>query len=173
MLKKIWMTIGLIGIVTVLGFGVYHSSASQGDPTLTSENIKEIVKSQYPGTITELELDKDAKGAVYVVEIVNNGTEYELKIDGTSGEIINLKERLVAAKERASTKKVIELKEKQEYQKVEEKKVKEAKVKEKEKEEEAKKKAEQEKKEQAKADEQSQPKTVVNKNDTSPISHKE
>src|SRR5690625_949469 len=99
MLKKIGMTIGLIGIVTVLGFGVYHSNASQAEPTLSPDDIDELVKSQYPGTITELELDKDASGSIYEVEIVNDGIEYELKLDGQTGEIINLKEKRVDAKE--------------------------------------------------------------------------
>src|SRR5690625_1697398 len=153
MLKKFWMTIGVIGVVTVLGFGVYHSNASQADPTLTPENIKELVQAQYPGTITELQLDKDASGSVYEVEVTNDGVEYELKIDGQSGEVINLKEKLVAAKERAGTKEVIDLKEKEKEQKEEEKQA--AKEKE-EQEKQAKEKEEKEKQEKAKADEQAQ-----------------
>lgn len=158
------MTIGVIGVVTVLGFGVYHSNASQADPTLTPENIKELVQAQYPGTITELQLDKDANGSVYEVEVTNDGVEYELKIDGQSGEVINLKEKLVAAKERAGTKEVIDLKEKEKEQKEEEKQA----VKEKEEQEkQAKEKEEKEKQEKAKADEQAQQKTQVKKNESS------
>src|SRR5690625_2878141 len=164
MLKKFWMTIGVIGVVTVLGFGVYHSNASQADPTLTPENIKELVQAQYPGTITELQLDKDASGSVYEVEVTNDGVEYELKIDGQSGEVINLKEKLVAAKERAGTKEVIDLKEKEKEQKEEEKQA--AKEKE-EQEKQAKEKEEKEKQEKAKADEQAQQKTQVKKNESS------
>ncbi len=158
------MTIGVIGVVTVLGFGVYHSNASQADPTLTPENIKELVQAQYPGTITELQLDKDANGSVYEVEVTNDGVEYELKIDGQSGEVINLKEKLVAAKERAGTKEVIDLKEKEKEQKEEEKQA--AKEKE-EQEKQAKEKEEKEKQEKAKADEQAQQKTQVKKNESS------
>lgn len=164
MLRKIWMTIGVIGVVTVLGFGVYHSNASQADPTLTPENIKELVQAQYPGTITELQLDKDASGSVYEVEVTNDGVEYELKIDGQSGEVINLKEKLVAAKERAGTKEVIDLKEKEKEQKEEEKQA--AKEKE-EQEKQAKEKEEKEKQEKAQADEQAQQKTQVKKNESS------
>ena len=163
MLKKIGMTIGLIGIVTVLGFGVYHSNASQAEPTLSPDDIDELVKSQYPGTITELELDKDASGSIYEVEVVNDGIEYELKLDGQTGEIINLKEKRVDAKERASTKEVIDLKDKEKEQKAKEKEEKEAKEKEKQ----EKKEQEQEQKEQAKEKEQAQPKTEVNKSDPS------
>src|SRR5690625_3330618 len=164
MLRKIWMTIGVIGVVTVLRFGVYHSNASQADPTLTAQNIKELVQAQYPGTITELQLDKDASGSVYEVEVTNDGVEYELKIDGQSGVVINLKEKLVAAKERAGTKEVIDLKEKEKEQKEEEKQA--AKEKE-EQEKQAKEKEEKEKQEKAKADEQAQQKTQVKKNESS------
>lgn len=169
MLKKIGMTIGIIGIVTVLGFGVYHSNASQTDPTLTPTDIEELVKSQYPGTITELELDKDANGSVYEVEIANDGIEYELKLDGQTGEIINLKEKRMDAKQRASTKEVIDLKDKEKEQKAKEKEEKEAK----EKEEQEKKEQEQKEKVKEKEQEQAQPKTEVNKNDPSTTKEKE
>lgn len=161
------MTIGVIGVVTVLGFGVYHSNASQADPTLTPENIKELVQAQYPGTITELQLDKDASGSVYEVEVTNDGVEYELKIDGQSGEVINLKEKLVAAKERAGTKEVIDLKEKEKEQKEEEKQAAKEKEEQEKQEKQAKEKKEKEKQEQAKADEQAQQKTQVKKNESS------
>ncbi len=169
MLKKIGMTIGIIGIVTVLGFGVYHSNASQAEPTLSPDDIDELVKSQYPGTITELELDKDASGSIYEVEIVNDGIEYELKLDGQTGEIINLKEKRMDAKQRASTKEVIDLKDKEKEQKAKEKEEKEAKAKE----EQEKKEQEQKEKAKEKEQEQAQPKTEVNKNDPSTTKEKE
>lgn len=113
MTKKIWLTLGVITIAVVLGVGVYQTNASQAEPTLTFDEIKELVTSQYPGTITELELDTDANGAIYKVEVMNEEMEYELKMDGHSGEVITLKEKHVAAKERASTKEMIDLKEKE------------------------------------------------------------
>src|SRR5690625_2155239 len=114
MARKIWLTLGVIGIAVVLGFGMYQSNASNAEPTLAVADIEELVTSQYPGTITELELTKGTNGAVYEVEIANDSVEYELEIDGESGEIINLKERLIAIKDQDNTEEHIDLKEKQE-----------------------------------------------------------
>src|SRR5690625_1203211 len=114
MARKIWLTLGVIGIAVVLGFGMYQSNASNAEPTLAVADIEELVTSQYPGTITELELTKGTNGADYEVEIANDSVEYELEIDGESGEIINLKERLIAIKDQDNTEEHIDLKEKQE-----------------------------------------------------------
>lgn len=113
MTRKIWLTLGVIGIAVVLGLGVYHSDASQGEPTLTSDEIKELVNSQYPGKITELELAKDSNKAIYKVTVVNDGMEYALKLDGHSGEVIALKEIYVAEKDQSSTKETNDEKEKE------------------------------------------------------------
>jgi len=101
--------LSVIGIAVVLGLGVYHSNASQMEPTLSSEEIKELVTSQYPGTITELELAKSEKKAIYLVKLTNDGMEYELKMDGHSGEVITLKENYIAAKDRSSQKETMDL----------------------------------------------------------------
>src|SRR5699024_7165600 len=110
MARKIWLTLGDIGIAVVLGFGMYQSNASIAETTLAVADKEELATSQYPGTITELELTKGTNGAVYEVEIANDSVEYELEIDGESGEIINLKERLIAIKDQDNTEEHIDLK---------------------------------------------------------------
>jgi len=95
MKKKLSMTIGVIAVVTVLGLGMYHSDASQTEPTLTTDEIKSLISDQYPGEITEIELEKDFNKAVYELEIVGKDKKYELKVDGNSGEILKLKEKTV------------------------------------------------------------------------------
>lgn len=95
MKKKLSITIGAIAIVAVLGLGMYHSDASQTEPTLTTDEIKSLISDQYPGEITEIELEKDFNKAVYELEIEGKDKKYELKVDGNSGEILKLKEKTV------------------------------------------------------------------------------
>src|SRR5690625_41618 len=95
MKKKLSMTIGVIAVVAVLGLGMYHSDASQTEPTLTTDEIKSLISDQYPGEITEIELEKDFNKAVYELEIEGKDKKYELKVDGNSGEILKLKEKTV------------------------------------------------------------------------------
>lgn len=99
MKKKV--SIVIIGIVSVLllGVGVYQSNASQGDPNLSTDDISQMVLDQYPGTITEIELETDFNKAVYEVEVVSDGKEYELKLDGNTGEVLKLKEKSYVNKE--------------------------------------------------------------------------
>lgn len=93
MKKKTIIIAGVLTATIVFGLGIYQSDASQGSPTLSQDEIISLVSAQYPGTIKEIELEKERNRAVYEIEIVNDGIEYELKVDGSSGEIIKLKEK--------------------------------------------------------------------------------
>lgn len=93
MKKKLGVTIGATAAAAVLGLGIYQSNASEANPELSTDEIRQMVTDQYPGTITELELEKDSNRAVYEVEVENDGKEYDIKLDGSSGEVLNLKER--------------------------------------------------------------------------------
>src|SRR5699024_3104073 len=95
MKKKIGMIFGAVVVVAILGLGMYHSDASQMEPTLTNEEVKSLVSEQYPGEITDIELKKDFNNSVYEVEIDGKGKKYELKIDGNSGEVLKLNEKTV------------------------------------------------------------------------------
>lgn len=109
MKKKILISAGVVAVAAVLGLGIYQSDASHADPKLSVENVKSLVGSQYPGTITEMELEKHQNKAVYEIEIENGDMEYELKIDGNSGEVIKLKEKRIASKQDNPKLEVVEL----------------------------------------------------------------
>src|SRR5690625_1835563 len=95
MKKKLSMTIGVIAVVTVLGLGMYHSDASQTEPTLTTDEIKSLISDQYPGEITEIELEKYFNKNDYEQEIEEKDKKNELKVDENSSEILKLKEKTV------------------------------------------------------------------------------
>lgn len=103
MKKKIALSVGVLAIASVLGLGIYHSNASQAEPKLSSEEIDDIVTSQYPGTITEMELEKDSNQVIYEVEITEDGKEYELKLDGNTGEVLKIKEKEMVKKQTDDT----------------------------------------------------------------------
>lgn len=99
MKKKVAIIAGAFALAAVLGLGIYKSDASQADPKLNYDEVTDLISSQYPGEITEMELEKDGNRAVYEIEIVDEGMEYELKVDGNSGEILKLKEKRIAVHE--------------------------------------------------------------------------
>lgn len=100
--KKLGIGIGALLFAGILGFWIYTSDASQQAPELTTDKIREMVLSQYPGEITEIELDKELNKVVYEVEVISNGKEYDLTLDGNSGEVLKLKEKTVYTKENQS-----------------------------------------------------------------------
>lgn len=103
MKKKVLITVSSIAIATVLGLGIYHSNAAQADPKLSKEEIVELVTAQYPGTITEIEMEKGFNSVVYEVEVESNGKEYEIKLDGNTGEVLKIKQRELHASTEGST----------------------------------------------------------------------
>lgn len=96
MKKKLGIAIGTMAGAVVLGLGIYHTDASQANPELSTDEIRQMVTDQYPGTITELELEKGSNKAIYEVEVASDGKEYDIKLDGSSGEVLNLKEKEIA-----------------------------------------------------------------------------
>lgn len=104
MKKKIILTSGALAITIALGLGIYKSDASQAEPKLNNDEVRELISAQYPGTITEMELEKENNRAVYEIEIENDGMEYDLKVDGNSGEIIKIKEKKITAQKENETK---------------------------------------------------------------------
>ncbi|ASK61269.1 hypothetical protein CFK37_03280 [Virgibacillus phasianinus] len=94
--KKKKITAGAIIAAAVLGFGIYNSSTSQAQASMSSDDIRKLVEDQYPGKITELELDKEKNKAVYEVEISGKDKEYELKLDGSTGEVLHLQEKPIS-----------------------------------------------------------------------------
>ena len=93
------MAVGAMIAAAVLGLGFAQSLTVSAGPDLSQKEIREKVQSQYPGKITELELDEKGKNPVYEVEIEIEGKEYELLIDGNSGEVLKLDEKTTVAKD--------------------------------------------------------------------------
>lgn len=117
MKKKIAIISGVLALIIALGIGIFKTDASQASPRLNHEEIKDLVSAQYPGIITELELEKENNRAFYEIEIENDEVEYELLVDGDTGEILKLKEKRklidkkVTAKEKDDDKKETKVKE--------------------------------------------------------------
>ncbi|HEY4601000.1 MAG TPA: PepSY domain-containing protein [Cerasibacillus sp.] len=96
--KKMMITVSAAVIALILGVGIYQSNASQDEPKLSSDDIKALVTEQYPGEITELELEKENNKVVYEVEVKTNDKEYDLKLDGNTGEVLKLKEKCMTTR---------------------------------------------------------------------------
>src|SRR5690606_16524706 len=103
MKKKIAIGTGIFAVIIALVVSLYSGNVSQADPKLSHEDVKSLISAQYPGTITELELDREGNNPYYEIEIVNedHGTEYELKVDANTGEILKLKEKRIVPVETA------------------------------------------------------------------------
>lgn len=99
MKKKLIITLSAVACAIVLGVGIYQSDASHSKPNLSDDQIRQMVKDQYPGTVTEIELEKEYNQLVYEVEIEDQGKEYELKLDANTGEVLKLDEKEVPKKE--------------------------------------------------------------------------
>jgi len=92
---------GVIAI-GILGFGFLYSSTSQAEASLSTKEIREMVEAQYPGKITEIEQETEFNRAVYEVEIKTEDREYDIKLDGETGEILNISETPVKNKPEGS-----------------------------------------------------------------------
>ncbi|SFB04389.1 Peptidase propeptide and YPEB domain-containing protein [Lentibacillus halodurans] len=98
MKKRIGFVLVVILGISALGLGMFQSSASEASPKLAEQEIRDLITAQYPGKITELELDEKGNQAVYEAEIQDNGTDYEIKLDGNTGEVLEL-DKTFAAKD--------------------------------------------------------------------------
>lgn len=92
MKKKILAVTGALALVGTLGVGMYQSNATEAAPELDQGEIVNLISAEYPGTITEFELEKEGNRAIYEIEIENEDMEYELKVDANSGEILKSEE---------------------------------------------------------------------------------
>lgn len=153
MKKKLLAAVGIIIGIGVLTFSFFQTSSSSNEPSLTNTEIKNLVSEQYPGEIAEPELKIDANQPVYEIDVTDDQTVYGLKLDGHSGEVLNIVKKEVKKKP-ATTKKPKEEKEVSEKTKEPSKE---------------KKKPKEEPKEQAKDKEKEVPKTVLSVEEVSEI----
>jgi uncharacterized membrane protein YkoI len=95
--KTIGMTAAVLTGALVLGLGIYQSDASEAEVKLSEEDIRQLVEQQYPGEITELELEKEADRVVYEVEVAGESKEYDMELDGDTGEVLEIREKEMVA----------------------------------------------------------------------------
>jgi uncharacterized membrane protein YkoI len=105
MKKKMIAAFGALTVAGVIGFTTFQSGIVKAEPKLTKDEIRNQVTSQYPGTIRELELERDAN--IYEVEVVVDGKEYELKIHGDTGDVLKLEEKAISARAVSENDKVV------------------------------------------------------------------
>src|SRR5690625_796985 len=98
-MKKVGIMLGVMIAAIVLGFGIFQSNASQAEPKLSNEEIKEIVSNEYPGEIIDLTLSEKGNKTVYTVNVDANEAEYELEMDGNTGEVLELRETPITTKD--------------------------------------------------------------------------
>ncbi|WP_080875367.1 PepSY domain-containing protein [Oceanobacillus timonensis] len=87
--KIIWAISGLV-VFGIVGLTVYQTNATSSNPDLSSEEISEFVSAQYPGQHTEPALNVENGEPVYQMEVTQDQGVYSLKLNGDTGQIIDL-----------------------------------------------------------------------------------
>ncbi|MBO0601205.1 PepSY domain-containing protein [Sporosarcina sp. E16_3] len=90
---KKWMMIpALAGVLIIGGVAVAgnagHSFAATSKGLVTMDEAKAIAVKSVGGTVTGIELDREASGDIYEVEVKSKGFEYDLDIDAKTGKIL-------------------------------------------------------------------------------------
>jgi len=67
-----------------------NENGSDQNALLSQDELNEIALNEFPGTITETELDEDDDRLIYEMEIINNEEEATIEIDAYTGEIVML-----------------------------------------------------------------------------------
>lgn len=88
MKKKIGIVVGTLVGAAVLGLSVYQSSADEVEAKLSHDEVRDLISIEYPGKITEFELEEENGKAVYEIEIEDESREYDLKVDGDTGKVL-------------------------------------------------------------------------------------
>src|SRR5699024_1621225 len=63
------------------------------DAKLSREEVKELIQVEYPGAITEFDLEKENGRVVYDMEIKGENVKYDLEVDADTGEVLEVKEK--------------------------------------------------------------------------------
>ncbi|MFD1067108.1 PepSY domain-containing protein [Oceanobacillus locisalsi] len=90
MRKKIIWVISALAVFAIIGLTVYQTNATSSNPDLNSEEIKTFVNDQYPGQHTEPELNVENGEPVYQMEVTQDQGVYSLKLNGDTGQVIDL-----------------------------------------------------------------------------------
>jgi uncharacterized membrane protein YkoI len=93
MKKKIAFIMSGVVAVAILGFGVLYTSTSKAEAALSTEDVRKMVNKQYPGEITEIEQENEFNRVIYEVEVKGEEKKYDIKLDGKTGEVLNIIEK--------------------------------------------------------------------------------
>src|SRR5699024_6635048 len=97
--RKLMITFGVIISISILITGLFYSNYAQSEPSLTENELTDIVSDQYPGKITDLNLKNINNQSVNEVLVTHENSKYNIKIDRHSGEILDIIRKSVAVKE--------------------------------------------------------------------------
>ncbi|MFD1336965.1 PepSY domain-containing protein [Oceanobacillus iheyensis] len=89
-MNKRTLLIGAVVILVVSLFFIYRTGASSSEPKLSQEEIKQLVKEQYPGTQNEPDLQLKDGEPVYQIEVKQENGSYEVVLDGNTGKVLDI-----------------------------------------------------------------------------------
>ncbi|WP_170875214.1 PepSY domain-containing protein [Virgibacillus pantothenticus] len=89
--KKLWFLTASVVALAFIGFGVFYFGGTASKAAITKVEAEKIISSQYPGTI-DGDIQKDQNDNNYIASIEHQGAQYEIKIHGKTGDVIELKE---------------------------------------------------------------------------------
>ncbi|KIL53534.1 hypothetical protein KP77_05100 [Jeotgalibacillus alimentarius] len=100
-MKKV--VVGTVASAVILGgaigAGAMTGGFSSADPApaeksdlLTVEEAKDKALAEYEGVVESVELEREANGYKYEIDVRNDDMEYDLDLDASNGEILKAKE---------------------------------------------------------------------------------
>ncbi|RDW15069.1 PepSY domain-containing protein [Oceanobacillus chungangensis] len=90
MAKKLGIIVASIVVIIIVGISIFLWSGSAKEPKLSVAEIRRLVESQYPGTISEPVLVAGENGTVYDVTSNNGDKSYKIRMDGNTGEVLSI-----------------------------------------------------------------------------------
>ncbi|QHS24024.1 PepSY domain-containing protein [Virgibacillus sp. MSP4-1] len=96
MKKKILVSVMAIIVAFGAGMGIHQMTKTSSAASLSIEEARKIAEQQFPGEVVEISLEKNGNRAVYEMEIKGDGQEYELILDGETGDVIKLEQKASA-----------------------------------------------------------------------------
>lgn len=78
--------------VGILGIGIYYSAGSEATQPLPEEEIVDTIQTQYPGKVTNVNLEQDEGAPTYEAELTGENKKFALQLDASSGKVLDLKE---------------------------------------------------------------------------------
>ncbi|WP_404457525.1 PepSY domain-containing protein [Oceanobacillus kapialis] len=103
MRKKTIMITGGLVILAFAGFGVFQAFASSASPDYSKADVKEVINAQYPGEVSEPQLNE--KEGYYEAFVERDGNKYNVKIDANTGDVVGLEMTEKGTVNNAETKK--------------------------------------------------------------------